>query len=167
MFELVTMRRSTRACNDHEQVLNAFNDACEMTMALKDEPYPYAVTVNYAPVVKDNELYLVFHGAKAGRKLELLHRDPHCAFTITLRTQVVIKELPHKSTNFFRSISGEGTMLFLEGEAAQEAIVALMAHHGYDQDLEQLKRDVVPHLKATQMFALKVERAGLKEIVPH
>ena len=58
-------------------------------------------------------------------------------------------------------------MLFLEGEAAQEAIVALMAHHGYDQDLEQLKRDVVPHLKATQMFALKVERAGLKEIVPH
>ena len=46
MFELVTMRRSTRACNDHEQVLNAFNDACEMTMALKDEPYPYAVTVN-------------------------------------------------------------------------------------------------------------------------
>ena len=62
MFELVKMRRAQRACNDLQQVLAAFSDSQEMTLALNDEPYPYAVTVNYAPMIRDNELFLLFHG---------------------------------------------------------------------------------------------------------
>lgn len=163
MFELVTMRRSSRACHDKAKVLAAFSEAQEMTLALKDEPYPYAVTVNYAPVIKDDELYLVFHGAKAGRKFELLKKDPRCAFTITLSTEVELLELPQKSTNFFRSLSGDGTMLLLEGQEALDAVVELMVHHGYDQDLTVLREKLKAPMKATQAFALKVEHAGLKE----
>ena len=54
MFELVKMRRAQRACNDLQQVLAAFSDSQEMTLALNDVPYPYAVTVNYAPMIRDN-----------------------------------------------------------------------------------------------------------------
>lgn len=168
MFELVAMRRAQRACTDPKQVLAAFSEATEMTLALKDEPYPYAVTVNYAPLVQAGELYLVFHGAKAGRKFELMQRDPHCAFTITLRSQIALLELPQKSTNFFRSLSGEGMIEFWDGAAAQAAIVQLMVHHGSDPATSaELKERLTPHLKATQMFALKVERAGLKANEPH
>lgn len=81
MFQLVKMRRVQRACNNVQQVLAAFSDSREMTLALNDEPYPYAVTVNYAPMVRDNELFLLFHGAQKGRKYELLQKDGRCAFT--------------------------------------------------------------------------------------
>ncbi len=170
MFELVKMRRAQRACNDLQQVLAAFSDSQEMTLALNDVPYPYAVTVNYAPMIRDNELFLLFHGAQKGRKYELLKKDGRCAFTMTLRTQVELKEQSWESTNFFRSLCGDGTVHFLEGEEALEALVVLMAHHGYSdepQELAKLKEQLVAHLRGTQVFALKVEHAGLKENVQH
>ena len=154
MFQLVKMRRVQRACNDVQQVLAAFSDSQEMTLALKDDPFPYAVTVNYAPMIRDNELFLLFHGAQKGRKYELLKKDGRCAFTMTLRTQVELKEQSWESTNFFRSICGDG----------------MVAHHGYSdepQELAKLKEQLAAHLRGTQVFALKVEHAGLKENVPH
>ena len=166
MFELVTMRRKKRACSDPKQVLAAFSEACELTLALKDEPYPYAVTVNYAPLVQEDELYLLFHGAKAGRKYDLICHDPRCAFTITLRSQVELNARPQYSTNFFKSLSGEGTIKLLEGQAAFDACVQLMMHHGYHGDLTQLNEQIQSSLPVTQMFALHVERAGLKEHSP-
>ena len=86
MFSFIPMRKALRAVTSVEQVLQALNTAQEMTLAIKDEPYPYAVTVNYAPVVRDDELYLLFHGAKVGRKFTLLKRDPQ---PITLPASVV------------------------------------------------------------------------------
>ena len=124
MFAFIPVRKALRAVTSVEQVLQALNTAQEMTLAIKDEPYPYAVTVNYAPVVRDDELYLLFHGAKAGRKFTLLKRDPNCAFTITLRTNTLIYP-DCRSTNHFASICGEGEVLFVEGEEALDVVLLL------------------------------------------
>ncbi len=163
MFILPEIRRASRGCNDVKTVLESFSLAHEMTMALKDEPFPYAVTVNYAPQVIDDELYLIFHGARAGRKFELMKRDPHVAFTITLRSQIYMSEDAH-STNFFKSISGDGVIEFLEGEDSLNALMVLMRHHGSVSDDAKLREYLLPSLKATQSFMLKVRMAGLKEI---
>lgn len=166
VFSLVEMRRKSRAETDVEKVVQAFSQACEMTLAIKDEPYPYAVMVNYAPYRKGDELYLVFHGAKQGRKYELLQQDGRCAASILLRTEVQLLRAC-ESTNFFCSLCAEGTVEFWDGEEALEALEVLMLHHGYEDPEEELKAQMAPMLKKTQVFALKVERAGLKENRPH
>ncbi|MBU3843426.1 MAG: pyridoxamine 5'-phosphate oxidase family protein [Candidatus Anaerobiospirillum pullicola] len=161
MFAFILVRKALRAVTSVEQVLQALNTAQEMTLAIKDEPYPYAVTVNYAPVVRDDELYLLFHGAKAGRKFTLLKRDPNCAFTITLRTNTLIYP-DCRSTNHFASICGEGEVLFVEGEEALDVLADMMAFYKAPIEREALKEKMRPKLAATQAFALKVSALAMK-----
>lgn len=166
MFALASVRRAARAESDLQKVLAAFSDGQVMTLALRDDPYPYAVPVNYAPWVQDDELYLLFHGAKAGRKFNLLKNDGRAGFSILLRDQLHLTE-DCTSSNFFRSLCGHGDTVLLHGEEALQALCRLMAHHGSTIPQPQQAQLLQPMLRATQVFALHVREAALKENRPH
>lgn len=162
MFELYPMRRSERAETDVNKVKAAFSESRVLTLALHDEPFPYSVIVNYAPMERNGDLYLIFHGARAGRKYELITRNNQAAFSILLRSAERMKD-SCSSTNCFKSICGEGTIELLEEDDALKALYVLMAHHGSKADPQALMDKMCPMLFKTQTYALKVERAALKE----
>ncbi len=162
MFETVSVRRKERAQTSPAKVIEALFAGSQLTLALKDQPCPYAVTVNYAPLLMDDELYLIFHGAKAGRKYELLRRCPQAGFTVTLQSYVH-NTGDCKSSTFYQSVCGEGTVSFLQGKQAVQALVALLQHLGSSLPAEVLGSRIEPGMGAVQCFALKVSRAALKE----
>lgn len=53
-------------------------------LGLQDGDAPYVVPVNYGFAVEDGKRVLYFHGAGAGKKLDLLRRNPNAAFCVDL-----------------------------------------------------------------------------------
>ncbi len=165
MFKLVSMRRAERACNDITEILQAVKQGSTLTLALVDTPYPYAVPVNYAPMIEDNELYLIFHGAKAGRRYELITRDPHVAFSIVLQGRFELKEPACTSSTRYVSICGDGIVEIWREERALNAMTVLMQHLGSALPADALKTQLRRGMKHVACCALKIERAGLKRNV--
>lgn len=186
MFTIPSVRRSERAAFSQEEILKAFTQAEIMVLALHDDPYPYASAVNYAPLLKDNELYLIFHGAREGRRYELLHRNQHVSFFITLENNTKNTN-DCSSTNYYASLAGDGDVFFAEDEEnAFELLTALLEHQpkhlqpdGRLQKQPEINAadPVKPHsctasdklkaslpkwIKRTAVCALKVRTAALK-----
>ena len=162
MFSLVKMRRSARSCNDLTAVTQAFYTGQVMTLALNDKPYPYAVPVNYAPLELDNELYLIFHGAQAGRRYTLLQQQPQVGFSIILDDKLGLKDSACASTCFYRSLCGDGIVHRFEGERALLALQTLMTHLGSTIDKERMQAQLRQGMRQVNCCALQVVHAGLK-----
>ena len=62
--------------------INAFEpikprlDECQtIRLALHDEPYPYIVPLSYGWEERDGKIYIYFHCAKEGKKLDLIEKN--------------------------------------------------------------------------------------------
>lgn len=94
------MRRSKQllSIEDTQAILD---NGKTLTLALQgNEPYPYAVPVNY--VWEEGHLY--FHCAKVGHKVEAMQHNPHVSFSIIDKEEIISE----KYTTYFRSVIGFG-----------------------------------------------------------
>lgn len=82
------MRRKDREVTSFGEIIKIV-DECEIVrLGLSDGDYPYIVPVNFAYKTESEQLYLYIHGAMAGRKYELLKRNPHCSFEMDIPLQM-------------------------------------------------------------------------------
>lgn len=109
------MRRSKQLLSTEEtQVI--LRNGKTLTLALQgNEPYPYAVPVNY--IWEENHLY--FHCAKEGHKVEAMQYNPNVSFSILDKEEII----PEKYTTYFRSVIGFGKASKVENK--EEIIHAL------------------------------------------
>ncbi len=161
MFSVPKFRRASRGHGEINFLLYKIKSAHTLVLALQDEPYPYAVAVNYAPKVCDDELYLIFHGAKEGRRFNLLKKNPKVGFFITLQDEVV-NTYDCRSTNLYESLAGEGEVLFLENKKALLALEDFMAHFGTLKFEKGTVEMMGKMLSKTAVCALKVKTLGFK-----
>ena len=78
------MRRKDREITDFNEIQKII-DACEiLRLGLADGDFPYIVPVNFAYTVTDGQICFYIHGAVAGRKYELLCRNPVCSFEMDI-----------------------------------------------------------------------------------
>ncbi|MDD5824186.1 MAG: pyridoxamine 5'-phosphate oxidase family protein [Firmicutes bacterium] len=122
------MRRKNREVTDITKVYDILM-SCEMVeLGLYDEAeplYPYVVPVNYIGRVEDGEMYIYIHGAKAGRKYELMKKNGKCSFVIYNNIQVDVIPEKFDITTRYESLMGKADIEMLEGEAAVEALCYL------------------------------------------
>ena len=76
------MRRSEREVTDCNEIRQILERAEVLRLAMHDEPYPYIVPVNFGFTMQDDQLVLFFHGAKVGKKCDLLQENPHVSFEV-------------------------------------------------------------------------------------
>ena len=74
------MRRKDREVTDFPAILEIIEHCDILRLGLADGAYPYIVPVNFAYEVRDGQLSFYIHGAMAGRKYEMLRRNPVCSF---------------------------------------------------------------------------------------
>lgn len=126
------MRRKDREIKDMAEILEIVMAQTVCTIAIQDEPCPCLVPMNYGAQMEDGRLILYFHGAKEGRKMELLKKGPQPAsFSILGEHQVhVNKENPGKSSASFESVCGWGQAELVYGEERKRGLAVLMNHIG-------------------------------------
>jgi nitroimidazol reductase NimA-like FMN-containing flavoprotein (pyridoxamine 5'-phosphate oxidase superfamily) len=95
------MRRDEFNIKDEAELEKVLNEANFGTLCLNDQPYPYAVSVNFV----FSGGYIYFHGAADGRKYSLALKNPLASFT-------AVKEYAFIPSNFFGDTACSATQYF-------------------------------------------------------
>lgn len=108
------MRRKDKEIKDIKTIINTLDICKTVSLAMMDDNMPYVVPLSYGYEMKDNHLILYFHCAREGRKLDILHRNNTVCFTIFREGELLLGEIPCKSSYYYSSIIGNGEVEFVE-----------------------------------------------------
>ncbi len=151
------MRRSQNEVTGHEALLEIINacDVIRIGMSVKDVPYIVPLNFGY----KDNVFYI--HGAKEGRKIEMIKINPQVCFEMDTEHQLVNdSNRACDWTMTYASIMGTGVMTVVENpDEKKEALNLLMQQYGgngsYAYEDKMLERIGILKLVVTEMTGKK------------
>jgi nitroimidazol reductase NimA-like FMN-containing flavoprotein (pyridoxamine 5'-phosphate oxidase superfamily) len=110
----VEMRRSNREIKDLGELL-AILDKCDVCrLALCDGDKPYIVPLNFGYTFEDERLTLFFHGAKEGRKLDVIAQNPNACFEMDCSHELLTGEAACDFSMKFESVIGNGRITLCE-----------------------------------------------------
>lgn len=145
------MRRKDREITDFQEMI-AIMERCDVCrIALHDGDYPYMLPLSFGLDVQEEQVFLYFHAASEGKKLDLIARDNRAAFEMDCGHQLVLNEEKMSCTMAYESVMGHGTIeLVPEGEK-YSALKILMRHY----HAEDFPFDTRP-VKATAVLKMTV-----------
>ena len=119
--------RREREVTDIQEIIGILDRAKIVHVGMIDESRPYVVPMNYGYTLEKGKLTLYLHGAKEGRKLDILRKNPNVF--IEIDTDIVPfegKTACHYG-NSYASVMGEGTAEIIEeAEDKKDALSKLM-----------------------------------------
>ena len=86
-----------------------------------DGDEPYVVPMNYGYTMEEGKLTLYLHGAKWGRKLDLMRANPKVFFSIECDVQPFDGDIACRYGTSYSSILGKGTAEILEDVEEKKA----------------------------------------------
>ena len=125
------MRRKDREVTDFETVKKII-DSCEIIrIGLSDpnEPqYPYIVPLNFGYTADtQDEIHFFIHGAKAGRKFQLMQTVGCCSFQMECDTVVELIPQSRDVTTRYKCLMGKAEITLLDGDDAIRALDLIMS----------------------------------------
>ncbi len=116
------MRRADRAVTDGAEILRILGECDVLRLGLCDGAEAYIVPVNFGFCAAAHALTLYIHGAKKGRKYELLVKNPLCSFEADTCGGIVTNAETGLVTARYASVMGRARASFLEGEQKRAAM---------------------------------------------
>ena len=154
------MRRHDREIQDQSVILNIIRSLPVGHLSMNDAGKPYGVTMNYLPELEsDRRIVLYFHGAKAGRKAEILARDPQVYFFAERDDgpkEIIRPNGMRSVTNCYVSVAGEGMMEPIESPEEKRRILLAMANAFSDEPFDSLPDAVVETTAVWKLILNKV-----------
>ena len=124
-----------------------------------DDGYPYAIPVNY--LFDEAGEKIIFHGAKAGHKVDALRKCDKVCFTVYGNETIKDRErewAPHlQSTVVF------GRCHLIESREENLSLIKKMAMKSYP-DEKTVDDEVADSGMAVQMFVIEIEHISGKEV---
>ena len=103
------MRRRDREIKEFDEIVKIIKKCDSLVLGLNDEGYPYLVPLNFGMDIEDGQLYLYFHCAKEGKKLDLIQKDNRATFEMDHAHQLVLNDEKMSCTMEYESVTGKGT----------------------------------------------------------
>ena len=121
------MRKAQREITNLEEIADVLSRCDTVRIGINDAGLPYIVPLSFGYEILDGKIAVYFHGAKAGRKAELLRSLPRVC---------VEADLCHGFedngrggyTCDYESVIGYGNVELLEGAEAEKGIRLLLEH---------------------------------------
>ena len=129
---LLKMRREEKCVKDKALVQKILDICPACTLAIHDEPYPYAVPLNYG-YDWDDKLTVYLHMASEGHKLTLLKKNPYISCNMYAFVDRTNSEKYRGEQQDYRSVTvfGKAEIITVEEpEAFLEGINAIQKHFG-------------------------------------
>ncbi|MFT4143882.1 MAG: pyridoxamine 5'-phosphate oxidase family protein [Mobilitalea sp.] len=154
------MRRKDRLVSDLKEIFEILK-RCEVChLAFYDEEFPYIVPLNFGAVETDRGFELYFHGAKVGKKLDLLRNNPHVGFSMSCAHKLIEKEEACEYTMEYESVCGNGILEELEDEYKIRGLNILMKQYTGRDDYTFQENE----LKAVVVLRLTVKEINGKRL---
>lgn len=145
------MRRKDREIKDFDKILQIMRQCDSCVLALNDDGFPYMVPLNFGMDIEDGQLYLYFHCAMQGKKLDLIRKDNRATFEMDCDHNFILYDERMSCTMGYSSVVGHGIIEFVEEEKKYEALKILMRQ--YHAEDFQFNTDMI---KVTTVLKMKV-----------
>ena len=83
------MRRKDREVSDFEDIMDIINHCDVCRVVVNDGEFPYIIPMNFGTEVVDNQLYLYFHSAKEGKKIDLFKKNNKVTFEMDCEHNII------------------------------------------------------------------------------
>ena len=153
------MRRKDRAVTDFAEIANIIERCDVLRLGVVDDGRAYIVPLNFGYETASQTLTFYFHSAKAGRKVEILQKNPQVCFE--MECAVTLQSAPEACqwTTQYESLMGEGTVQLLTVQAEREnALEQIMRTNGFDG----LMHFQAAHLESINVYKLRVQEITAK-----
>ena len=157
------MRRKDREVTDPMRIADIINRCTCCRIGFYENGEVYIVPLNFGYEIKDNDYIFYFHGAREGRKIELIRKNPEVGFEMDTDLAVYTigeSETACDYTARFQSIVGSGIVSIVsETEEKKKGLSLLMEHNTEKQ--EWIFRGKM--VEAVTVFKLKATKLSCKE----
>lgn len=154
------MRRSDREITEPAKIEDILNRCSCCRVGFNDSGEVYIVPLSFGYCVKDNRYTLYFHGAKEGRKAELIRGAPSVGFELDTNYALNPADTACGYSARFQSIIGTGVIRpVTEPGEKKRGLSLIMAHHTGKQEWQFEAR----MLEAVAVFKLEVTALSCKE----
>lgn len=120
------MRKADREIKDFEEIKELLDECQTIRLAMHDEPYPYIVPLSYGWEERNRQIFVYFHCAKEGKKLDLITKNGNVCFEADCLAGY--KSTGHGVTADYRSLIAFGKAERVYGEELVRGLELLLAH---------------------------------------
>ena len=120
------MRKADREIKDFEEIKELLYECQTIRLAMHDEPYPYIVPLSYGWEERNRQIFIYFHCAKEGKKLDLITKNGNVCFEADCLAGY--KSTGHGVTADYRSLIAFGKAERVYGEELVRGLELLLAH---------------------------------------
>ena len=149
------MRRKDREVADFAEQMAIIKKCDVCRIALNDEDgFPYIVPMNFGMDVQDGQLYLYFHCATEGKKLDLIRKDNRAFFEMDCGHDLIFNREAMSCSMAYESVMGKGTLEFVAEEEKLAALKILMGQYHTDDfpiKISRIPTTTVLRLTVTEM----------------
>ena len=121
------MRKAQREITNLEEIADVLPRCDTVRIGINDAGLPYIVPLSFGYEILNGKIAVCFHGAKAGRKAELLRSLPRVCVEADLCHGFVDNGRGGYTCDY-ESVIGYGNVELLEGAEAEKGIRLLLEH---------------------------------------
>lgn len=154
------MRREDREVTDAGKIAHIIEmcDCCRIGFV--DEGQVYIVPLSFGYIQEKGRYIFYFHGAKEGKKLDLIRENPNVGFEMDTAFQLKRADVACKHSAYFKSIIGHGKISIVEEQQEKRVgLGAIMRHNTGREEWEFPERMV----DAVCVFKVVVDEMTGKE----
>jgi nitroimidazol reductase NimA-like FMN-containing flavoprotein (pyridoxamine 5'-phosphate oxidase superfamily) len=120
------MRKANREITDREVLTGIFESCDVCRLGLSDGGMPYVVPMNFGYSYEGDRLTLYFHCAGAGKKLDVIARNPNACFEMDCGHELKPGDSPCNYSMNYRSIIGYGRIEVVTDPAEKIAALTVL-----------------------------------------
>ena len=155
------MLRKDREIKSREDIAAIMEKCDSCSLALFDENFPYIIPMNFGFRIIEEQIFLYFHGAGKGKKLELLNRNNAAAFAMDCSHKLITGNRTCNTTMEYESVCGNGYITYVEDDKKAEALSVICGRYPNGRDFDCTSSD----LKGVTILMLTVnEITGKRNI---
>lgn len=158
MREGLHMRRKEREIKDTDKIREIIERCQVCRMAMLDGDRPYIVPLSFG-FEWEEELIFYFHGANAGKKIELLREKPKVCLEFDTNVNTTQGEKACDYSTCYQSVIAHGEVLFLQLEEKRNALDRIMLQYTKRKGFSYPK----PMLEKMSMYKVVVNEISAKE----
>ncbi len=132
------MTRRERQITDINEIINILEKSKVVHVGMIDGDEPYVVPMNYGYILEDGKLTLYLHGAKRGRKIDTIIKNPKVFYEMCCDITPFEGDVACRYGITYASIMGRGLATLVEDvEEKKKSLTLLMkAQTGKDFEFE-------------------------------
>lgn len=154
------MRRKDREITDRSKIEQIISTCYCCRIGFNDKGKVYIVPLNFGFISEDGKYTFYFHGAKEGRKIDLIRENPEVGFELDTNYKLREADVACGCSCKFQSVIGNGIMDFVvDAEEKQRGLIEIMKHNTGKADWTFAEK----MLDEVCVFKLVVESMACKE----